>query len=93
MLHRHFVTRLITVCPDGVVCSAINFFLIIFSKYKPTGYMRKPKITTNMSRKLTYLQYLQPVFETLMTTIMLATFEVYLLPTLPSILKFTLQLC
>jgi len=28
-----------------------------------------------------------------MTTIMLATFEVYLLSTLPSILKFTLQLC
>lgn len=51
MLHRHLVTCFITIHPHGVVCSAINFFLIIFSKYKPTGYMRKPKITTNISQK------------------------------------------
>ena len=56
MLHRHFVTCFITVYPDSVVCSVINYFLIIFSKYKPTGYMRKAKITTNISRKpSTYL--------------------------------------
>lgn len=51
MLHTHFAICFITVYADGVVCSAVNFFLIILSKYKPEDYMRKPKITTNISRK------------------------------------------
>jgi hypothetical protein len=37
--------------------------------------------------------YLQPVFETLMTTVMLATFEWYFAPRPRRLLKFTLHLC